>query len=106
MSAGANEPGANGFDLKHRSRALTEGHVPLWNPYEMAGTWFAADPQSGWLSLSTMGTSVAFGCGGLATSAALPDTPVSSAPSAPSARSHGSSSKRLPGRLPWPGRKR
>ena len=45
-------------------RALTEGHVPLWNPYEMAGTWFAADPQSGWLSLSTMGTSVAFGCGG------------------------------------------
>lgn len=45
-------------------RALTQGHVPLWNPYEMAGTWFAADPQSGWLSLSTMGTSVAFGCGG------------------------------------------
>jgi hypothetical protein len=45
-------------------RALAEGHVPLWNPYEMAGTWFAADPQSGWLSLSTMGTSVAFGCGG------------------------------------------
>ncbi len=45
-------------------RALVQGHVPLWNPYEMAGTWFAADPQSGWLSLSTMGTSVAFGCGG------------------------------------------
>ncbi len=45
-------------------RALAEGHVPLWNPFEMAGTWFAADPQSGWLSLSTMGTSVAFGCGG------------------------------------------
>ena len=45
-------------------RALSQGHVPLWNPYEMAGTWFAADPQSGWLSLSTMGTSVAFGCGG------------------------------------------
>jgi hypothetical protein len=45
-------------------RALADGHVPLWNPYEMAGTWFAADPQSGWLSLSTMGTSVAFGCGG------------------------------------------
>jgi hypothetical protein len=44
-------------------RALSAGHVPLWNPYEMAGTWFAADPQSGWLSLSTMGTSVAFGCG-------------------------------------------
>src|SRR5262245_29013820 len=45
-------------------RALAQGHVPLWNPFEMAGTWFAADPQSGWLSLSTMGTSVAFGCGG------------------------------------------
>jgi hypothetical protein len=45
-------------------RALAEGHVPLWNPYEMAGTWFAADPQSGWLSLSMMGTSVSFGCGG------------------------------------------
>ena len=45
-------------------RALADGHVPLWNPYEMAGTWFAADPQSGWLSLSTMGTSLAFGCGG------------------------------------------
>ena len=45
-------------------RSLVEGHVPLWNPYEMAGTWFAADPQSGWLSLSTMGTSAAFGCGG------------------------------------------
>jgi hypothetical protein len=45
-------------------RAISEGHVPLWNPFEMAGTWFAADPQSGWLSLSTMGTSVAFGCGG------------------------------------------
>src|SRR5262245_32627479 len=45
-------------------RAIASGHVPLWNPYEMAGTWFAADPQSGWLSLSTMGTSVALGCGG------------------------------------------
>src|SRR5262245_51752086 len=45
-------------------RAIASGHVPLWNPYEMAGTWFAADPQSGWLSLSTMGSSVAFGCGG------------------------------------------
>ena len=45
-------------------RALADFHVPLWNPYEMAGTWFAADPQSGWLSLSTMGSSVAFGCGG------------------------------------------
>jgi hypothetical protein len=45
-------------------RALADGHVPLWNPFEMAGTWYAADPQSGWLSLSMMGTSVSFGCGG------------------------------------------
>src|SRR5262245_52948566 len=44
-------------------RSLADGHVPLWNPFEMAGTWYAADPQSGWLSLSMMGTSVAFGCG-------------------------------------------
>jgi hypothetical protein len=28
-------------------------------PVRDGGTWFAADPQSGWLSLSTMGTSVA-----------------------------------------------
>ena len=31
-------------------RAIADGHVPLWNPFEMSGTWFAADPQSGWLS--------------------------------------------------------
>jgi hypothetical protein len=45
-------------------RALRAGHVPLWNPYEMAGTPFAADAQSGWLSLPTMLLSWAFGCGG------------------------------------------
>jgi hypothetical protein len=45
-------------------RALASGHVPLWNPYEMAGTPFAADPQSGWLYLPSMLTSWAFGCGG------------------------------------------
>ncbi len=45
-------------------RALRAGHVPLWNPYEMIGTPFAADAQSGWLSLPTMLASVAFGCGG------------------------------------------
>jgi hypothetical protein len=30
-------------------RSIAAGHVPLWNPYEMTGTRFAADPQSGWL---------------------------------------------------------
>ncbi|GBC87403.1 hypothetical protein HRbin12_01409 [bacterium HR12] len=38
--------------------------MPLWNPYEMIGTPFAADAQSGWLSLPTMLASWAFGCGG------------------------------------------
>lgn len=28
-------------------RSLAAGHVPLWNPYELAGYRFAADPQSG-----------------------------------------------------------
>jgi hypothetical protein len=45
-------------------RAIADGHVPLWNPFEMSGTWFAADPQSGWLSLPVMAASWAFGCGG------------------------------------------
>ncbi|HEV8564897.1 MAG TPA: hypothetical protein VGR41_08270 [Actinomycetota bacterium] len=30
-------------------RAIANGHVPLWNPFEMTGTRFAADPQAGWL---------------------------------------------------------
>jgi hypothetical protein len=45
-------------------RALADGRVPLWNPFEMLGAPFAADAQSGWLSLTSMGTSWAFGCGG------------------------------------------
>src|SRR3990170_6732491 len=44
--------------------ALAAGRVPLWNPFEMAGTPFAADTQSGWLSLPTMVLSWLFGCGG------------------------------------------
>jgi hypothetical protein len=44
-------------------RSLAEGHVPLWNPFEMLGTPFAADAQSGWLSLGSMATSWLFGCG-------------------------------------------
>lgn len=45
-------------------RSLAQGHVPLWNPFEMIGTPFAADAQSGWLSVTTMGTSWLFGCEG------------------------------------------
>ncbi len=47
-------------------RALASGHLPLWNPYEMAGYRFAADPQSGWLYVppmalfSTLGPGAAF----------------------------------------------
>ena len=36
-------------------RSLAAGHVPLWNPFEMAGYRFAADPQGGWLYLLPMG---------------------------------------------------
>jgi hypothetical protein len=35
-------------------RSIAAGHIPLWNPYEMAGYRFAADPQSGWLYLPPM----------------------------------------------------
>jgi hypothetical protein len=35
-------------------RSLAAGHVPLWNPFEMAGYRFAADPQSGWLYAPVM----------------------------------------------------
>jgi len=45
-------------------RALADGRIPLWNPFEMAGTPFAADPQSGWLSAPSMLLSSVFGCGG------------------------------------------
>lgn len=45
-------------------RSLASGHVPLWNPFEMIGVPFAADPQSGWLYLPSMLLSWAFGCGG------------------------------------------
>ncbi len=44
-------------------RSLAAGHVPLWNPFEMTGTPFAADPQSGWLYLPWMLTSWLFPCG-------------------------------------------
>src|SRR5438093_10893110 len=35
-------------------RSLRDGQIPLWNPYEMAGYRFAADPQSGWLAVTPM----------------------------------------------------
>ena len=33
---------------------LSAGHLPLWNPNEMLGYRFAADPQSGWLYVPPM----------------------------------------------------
>ena len=44
-------------------RSLAAGHVPLWNPHEMAGTPFAADAQSGWLYLPSMALSWLLPCG-------------------------------------------
>ncbi|HYJ61614.1 MAG TPA: hypothetical protein VE032_09150 [Actinomycetota bacterium] len=35
-------------------RTLAAGQIPVWNPYEMLGYRFAADPQSGWLYLPPM----------------------------------------------------
>jgi hypothetical protein len=35
-------------------RSLASGHVPLWNPFEMIGYRFAADPQSGFLYVPAM----------------------------------------------------
>jgi hypothetical protein len=44
-------------------RSLADGHVPLWNPFQMAGMPYAADPQSGWLNLPAMGLFTTFSCG-------------------------------------------
>jgi hypothetical protein len=33
---------------------LRSGHIPMWNPYQFAGTPFAADPESGWAYLPAM----------------------------------------------------
>ena len=35
-------------------RSVAAGHVPAWNPHVMLGAPFAADPQSGWMSLLPM----------------------------------------------------
>ena len=37
---------------------LTGGRIPYWNPHALAGTPFAADPQSGWMYLPMMALSV------------------------------------------------
>ena len=34
--------------------SVSAGRIPLWNPFEMAGYRFAADPQSGWLAAPPM----------------------------------------------------
>ena len=44
-------------------KSLASGHVPAWNPYALAGTPFAADPQSGWTYLPAMFLFSAFSCG-------------------------------------------
>ncbi|MFM8998933.1 MAG: hypothetical protein ACKOKE_02485, partial [Actinomycetota bacterium] len=43
--------------------ALRAGRLPLWNPHELAGTPYLADPQSGWLSLLWMVLPTLLGCG-------------------------------------------
>jgi hypothetical protein len=35
--------------LAFLGRSLRAGHIPLWNPFDMTGTPYVADPQSGWL---------------------------------------------------------
>jgi hypothetical protein len=34
--------------------SLRSGEIPVWNAYQMSGTPFAADPQSGWMYLPAM----------------------------------------------------
>jgi hypothetical protein len=41
--------------LAFLGRSLRAGHVPLWNPFDMTGTPYVADPQSGWLYAPAMG---------------------------------------------------
>lgn len=43
--------------------ALRSGRLPLWNPHELAGTPYLADPQSGWLSVLWMSLPTLLGCG-------------------------------------------
>jgi len=43
-------------------RSLAAGHIPTWNPAVMGGIPFAADPQSGWLSVFPMALFSALPC--------------------------------------------
>src|SRR5438105_13728763 len=43
-------------------RSLAAGHIPAWNPHVMGGIPFAADPQSGWMSLVPMALFSALPC--------------------------------------------
>jgi hypothetical protein len=43
--------------------SLASGHIPAWNPYELGGAPFAADPQSGWMYLPVMLLYTALSCG-------------------------------------------
>jgi hypothetical protein len=38
----------------HLGEQLRDGHIPMWNPYQFAGTPFAGDPESGWAYLPAM----------------------------------------------------
>ena len=46
----------------HLGKSLAAGHIPLWDPYSMAGAPFAADPQSGWMYLPAMALFTALPC--------------------------------------------
>ncbi|MFM9106970.1 MAG: YfhO family protein [Chloroflexota bacterium] len=40
--------------FSHLGQELRAGQIPGWNPHQFAGAPFAADPQSGWMSLLVM----------------------------------------------------
>jgi hypothetical protein len=44
-------------------KSLASGHIPLWNPFTLSGTPFAADPQSGWAYLPAMLLFSTMSCG-------------------------------------------
>jgi hypothetical protein len=44
-------------------KSLAAGHIPLWNPFTLGGTPFAADPQSGWAYLPAMVLFATMSCG-------------------------------------------
>ena len=43
-------------------KSIAAGHIPTWNPAVMGGIPFAADPQSGWLSVFPMALFSALPC--------------------------------------------